>query len=98
MRWLTQNKAFLSPNKNVTNLLEETSDLLKKQSKTAHKLTSTPIDPSSDLNDKGESMQVNKYSKEDATIDMGVYQWLVGKVYAISVISQFIHNPKEAHW
>ncbi|KAI3459864.1 hypothetical protein Pfo_016527, partial [Paulownia fortunei] len=82
---------FISQQKYVTDLFKETEKL-------GCKPISTPID----LNHKlGEA-------EEDVAVDKGRYQRLVGRLiylshtrpdiaYAVSVISQFMHNPKEVH-
>ena len=92
MRWLTLSKAFLiSQQKYVIDLLKETG-------KTACKPASTPIDQNLRLGE----------AEKDATVDKEMYQCLVGRLiylshtrpdiaYAVSVISQFMHSPKEAH-
>ena len=82
---------FISQQKYVTDLLKETG-------KTACKPASTPIDPNMKLGT----------AEEDAAVDREMFQRLVGKLiylshtrpdiaYAVSVISQFMHNPKEVH-
>lgn len=82
---------FISQQKYVTDLLKETG-------KTACKPASTPIDPNLRLGE----------AENDATVDKEMYQRLVGRLiylshtrpdiaYAVSVISQFMHSPKEAH-
>ncbi|XP_019051896.1 PREDICTED: uncharacterized protein LOC109114137 [Nelumbo nucifera] len=64
----------------------------------ACKPASTPIDPNHKLGE----------ANENASVDNEMFQRLVGKLiylahtrpdiaYAISVISQFMHNPKEVH-
>ena len=73
-------------------------DLLQKTRQTWCKLADTPID----LNHK--LREVN----EDGVIDKVMYQRLVTKLiylsrtqpdiaYAINLVSQFMHNPKEVH-
>jgi transposase InsO family protein len=73
-------------------------DLLKETGKTACKPASTPIDPNLRLG----------MAEEDAAVDREMYQRLVGRLiylshtrpdiaYAVSVISQFMHSPKEVH-
>ena len=73
-------------------------DLLKETSKTACKPASTPIDPNLRLRE----------TEKDATVIKKMYQHLVGRLiylshtrpdiaYAVSVIRQFMHSPKEAH-
>ena len=82
---------FISQQKYVTDLLKETG-------KTACKPASNPIDPNLRLGE----------AEKDATVDKEMYQRLVGRLiylshtrpniaYAMSVISQFMHSPKEAH-
>ena len=71
---------------------------MKETGKTACKPASTPIDPNMKLGT----------AEEDAAVDREMFQRLVGKLiylshtrpdiaYAVSVISQFMHNPKEVH-
>ena len=82
---------FISQQKYVMDLLKETRKL-------ACKLTSIPIDPNHKLGE----------AKEDVTINRKMYQHLVGRLiylshtrldiaYVVSVISQFMHSPKEVH-
>ena len=82
---------FISQQKYVTDLLKETGKL-------ACKPADTPIDPNHKL---GEAL-------EDPMVDREMYQRLVGKLiylshtrpdiaYAVSVVSQFMHNPREVH-
>ena len=82
---------FISQQRYVIDLLEETS-------KIASKPASTPMDPNLKL----------RKAKEDAAVDKEMYQRLVGRLiylshtrldiaYAVSVISQFMHSPKEVH-
>ena len=82
---------FIFQQKYVTNLLKETRKL-------ACKPTSTPIDSNHKLGE----------AEEDATVDKEMYQHLVGRLiylshirpnmaYVVSLISQFMHNPKEVH-
>ena len=82
---------FISQQKYVINLLKETG-------KTACKPASTLIDPNLRLGE----------AEKNATVDKEMYQRLVGRLiylshtrpdisYAVSVISQFMHSPKEAH-
>ena len=82
---------FISQQKYVTDLLKETGKL-------ACKPASTPIDPNHKLGE----------ASEDPTMDREVYQRLVEKLiylahtrpdiaYAVSVVSQFMHNPREVH-
>ncbi|RVW75167.1 Protein MHF2-like [Vitis vinifera] len=80
---------MLSKRKYVLDLLQETR-------KIGCKLADTPIDPNHKLRE----------ASEDATVDKGMYQILVGKLiylshtrlniaYALSLVSQFMHNSKE---
>ncbi|RVX05719.1 Retrovirus-related Pol polyprotein from transposon RE1 [Vitis vinifera] len=73
-------------------------DLLKETGKLACKPISMPIDPNHRLRE----------AKEDVAVDREMYQHLVGRLislshirpdiaYVVSVISQFMHNPKEVH-
>ena len=73
-------------------------DLLKETSKIACKPASTPIDSNHRLGE----------AKEDIAVYKEMYKPLVGRLiylshtrpdiaYAVSVISQFMHNPKECH-
>ena len=82
---------FISQQKYVTDLLKETGKL-------ACKPVDTPINPNHKL---GEAL-------DDPTVDKEMYQRLVGRLiylshtrpdiaYAVSVVSQFMHNPKEIH-
>lgn len=82
---------FISQQKYVTDLLIETGQ-------GACKPASTPIDPNHKLGN----------AEEDAMVNKEMYQRLVGRLiylshtrpdiaYAVSVISQFMHNPKETH-
>ena len=80
---------FISQQKYVTDLLKETG-------RTTCKPASTPIDPNMKLG----SME------EDVTVDKGMYQKLVGRLIylshtrpdiVVSLVSQFMHKPKEAH-
>lgn len=82
---------FISQRKYVTDLLEETGKL-------GCKPVTTPIEPNQRLAE----------AKEEAAVDREMYQRLVGKLiylahtrpdisYAVSLISQFMHNPKESH-
>nr|KYP73997.1 Copia protein [Cajanus cajan] len=72
--------------------------MLKETDKTACKPTSTPIDPNLKL--------VN--AEEDTAVDKEFYQRLVGRLiylshirpdvaFAVSLVSQFMHQPKEVH-
>lgn len=82
---------FISQQKYVT-------DLLKEIGKTACKPISTPIDSNHKLSE----------AKEEPTVDKQLYQRLVGRLiylahtrpdiaYSVSVISQFMHDPRESH-
>lgn len=82
---------FISQQKYVTDLLRETGKL-------ASKPASTPIDPNHKLGE----------AKEDLVVDKEMYQRLVEKLiylshtrpdiaFAVSVVSQFMQNPKEVH-
>ena len=82
---------FLSQNKYVVDLLKETG-------KMGCKPASTPIDPNHKLGEASDDMAINRE----------MYQRLVGKLiylshtgpdiaYAVSVVSQFMHNPNEVH-
>ena len=82
---------FISQRKYVTDLLEETGKL-------GCKPVTTPIEPNQKLAE----------AQEEATVDREMYQRLVGKLiylahtrldisYAVSLISQFMHNPKQSH-
>uniref|UniRef100_A0A2P2MWT8 Retrovirus-related Pol polyprotein from transposon TNT 1-94 n=1 Tax=Rhizophora mucronata TaxID=61149 RepID=A0A2P2MWT8_RHIMU len=82
---------FISQQKYVTDLLKETG-------MTACKPASTPID---------QNVKLGK-AEEDVAVDRATYQRLVGRLlylshtrpditYAVSVISQFMHNPKKVH-
>ena len=82
---------FISQQKYVTDLLKETGKL-------GCKPASTPIDPNHKLGE----------AEGDTSVDREMYQRLVGKLiylshtrpdiaYAVSVISQFMHSPKEVH-
>ncbi|XP_057514198.1 uncharacterized mitochondrial protein AtMg00810-like [Actinidia eriantha] len=73
-------------------------DLLKETGKLACKPVSTPIEPNHKLGE----------AEEDIAVNREMYQRLVGRLiylshtrpdiaYAVSVISQFMHNPKEIH-
>ena len=73
-------------------------DLFKEIGKLACKPTDTPIEPNHKIGD----------NNSNASVDRGNYQRLVGWLiylshmrlnfaYAICVVSQFMHNPKEAH-
>ena len=82
---------FISQQKYITDLLKETR-------KTACKPVSTPIDSSNKLG----------CGDEKALVDKEMYQRLVGILiylshtrldiaFAVSLVSQFMHNPKEVH-
>jgi hypothetical protein len=82
---------FISQQKYITDLLQETG-------KTACKPACTPIDPNVKLGNAEEDIAVNKE----------MYQRLVGKLiylshtrpdvaFAVSLVSQFMHQPKEIH-
>jgi hypothetical protein len=73
-------------------------DLLKETGMVDYKPCETPIDLKHGLEN----------DEEGATIDKGQYQRLVGKLiylahihpdiaYTVSVVSQFMHNPKDSH-
>ena len=82
---------FISQQKYITDLLRDTGKL-------ACKPATTPIDPHHKLGE----------AKEDGMVDTEMYQRLVGKLiylshtrpdiaYAVSVVSQFLHNPRKTH-
>lgn len=82
---------FISQQKYITDLLKETG-------KAACKPASTPVDPNIKLGS----------AEEDVAVDKEMYQRLVGKLiylshtrpdiaFAVSLVSQFMHQPKEAH-
>ena len=82
---------FISQQKYVTDLLKETG-------KTACRPANTPMDP---------NLKLGK-AEEDAAVDKEMYQRLVGRLiylshtrpdiaYAVGLLSQFMHNPKEVH-
>ena len=82
---------FISQRKYVLDLLKETG-----------KLACKPADTPIEFNHKLEE------NKEDASVGRGNYQRLVGRLiylshtrpdiaYVVSVVSQFMHNPKEVH-
>ncbi|KAK2433017.1 putative mitochondrial protein [Trifolium repens] len=82
---------FISQQKYITDLLKETG-------KSACKPASTPLDPNLKLG----------IAEEAAAVDKEMYQRLVGRLiylshtrpdiaYAVSLVSQFMHNPKENH-
>ena len=82
---------FISQQKYVTDLLRETG-------KIGCKPVSTPIDPNHKLGE----------AKEEPVVDKRIYQRLVGRLiylahsrpdiaYSVSVISQFMHDPRESH-
>ena len=73
-------------------------DLLKETGKLDCKPVSTPIDPNHKLGE----------ASDDVAVNLEMYQRLVGRfiylshtqhdiAYAVSVVSQFMHNPKEEH-
>nr|KYP41064.1 Retrovirus-related Pol polyprotein from transposon TNT 1-94 [Cajanus cajan] len=82
---------FISQQKYITDLLKETG-------KTGCRPASTPVDPNIKLG----SME------EDIAVDKEMYQRLVGRLiylshtrpdiaFVVSLVSQFMHQPKEAH-
>jgi hypothetical protein len=82
---------FISQQKYFTDLQQETG-------KAACKPASTPIDPNVKL----------RNAEEDIKVDKEMYQRLVGKLiylshtrpdvaFAVSLVSQFMHQPKETH-
>lgn len=82
---------FISQQKYIANLLKETG-------KSACKPAPTPIDPNHKLGE----------TKDEAAVDKQMYQRLCGKLiylshtrpdiaYSVSVISQFMHDPRESH-
>ena len=82
---------FISQQKYVTDLLTETG-------KIGCKPVSTPMDPNHKLGE----------AKEEPVVDKRMYQRLVGRLiylahtrpdiaYSVSVISQFMHDPRESH-
>ena len=82
---------FISQQKYVTDLLAETG-------KIECKPVSTPMDPNHKLGE----------AKEEPMVDKRMYQRLVGRLiylthtwpdiaYSMSVISQFMHDPREPH-
>ncbi|WVZ15866.1 hypothetical protein V8G54_013432 [Vigna mungo] len=81
---------FISQQKYITDLLKETG-------KAACKPASTPLEPNIKLG-----------NAEDVAVEKEMYQRLVGRLiylshtrpdiaYAVSLISQFMHSPKETH-
>ena len=87
----SRNGIFISQQKYILDLLQETGMLGCKPSE-------TPIEQNHKLGE----------ATEDAMVDKGRYQRLVGKLiylsytrpdiaYAVSVVSQFMHSPKECH-
>ena len=73
-------------------------DLLAEIGKIGCKLVSTPMDPNHKLGE----------DKEESMVDKRMYQRLVGRLiylahtrpditYSVSVISQFMHDPREPH-
>ncbi|RVW35276.1 Retrovirus-related Pol polyprotein from transposon RE1 [Vitis vinifera] len=84
-------RIFISQQKYVTNLLAKTG-------KIGCKPVSTPMDPNHKLGE----------AKEEPVVDKRMYQRLVGRLiyvahtrpniaYSVSVISQFMHDPREPH-
>ncbi|WJZ98357.1 hypothetical protein VitviT2T_016885 [Vitis vinifera] len=84
-------RIFISQQKYVTDLLAETG-------KIGCKPVSTPMDPKYKLGE----------AKEEPVVDKRMYQRLVGRLiylahtwldiaYSMSVISQFMHDPREPH-
>jgi len=82
---------FISQQKYITDLLKETG-------KTSCKPASTPIDPNLKLGN----------TEEDTVVDKEMYQRLVGRLiylshtrpdvaFAVSLVSQFMHQLKEIH-
>ena len=82
---------FISQQKYVTDLLAETG-------KIGCKLVSIPMDPNHKLGE----------ATEEPVVDKRMYQKLVGRLiylahtrldiaYSVSVISQFMHDPREPH-
>ncbi|WVY99969.1 hypothetical protein V8G54_026039 [Vigna mungo] len=82
---------FISQQKYITDLLKETG-------KAACKPASTPLEPNIKLGN----------AEEDVVVEKEMYQRLVGRLiylshtrqdiaYAVSLISQFMHSPKETH-
>ncbi|RVX16317.1 Retrovirus-related Pol polyprotein from transposon RE1 [Vitis vinifera] len=82
---------FISQQKYVTDLLAETE-------KIGYKPVSTPLDPNHKLGE----------AKEEPVVDKRMYQRLVGRLiylaqnrpdiaYSVSVINQFMHDPREPH-
>ena len=82
---------FISQQKYVTDLLAETG-------KIGCKPVSTPMDPNHKLGE----------AKEEPMVDKRMYQRLIGRLihlahtrpdiaYSVSVISQFMHDPREPH-
>ncbi|CAA6655700.1 unnamed protein product [Spirodela intermedia] len=82
---------FISQRKYITNLLAETR-------KSACKPANTPIDPNQKL----------CMADEEISIDREMYQHLIGRLlylihtrpnisYVVSILSQFMHQPKECH-
>ena len=73
-------------------------DLLKETGKTACKPISTPVDPDIKLGS----------AEEDNAVNKEMYQRLVGRLiylshtrpdiaFIVSLVSQFMHQPREAH-
>ncbi|RVW31461.1 Retrovirus-related Pol polyprotein from transposon RE1 [Vitis vinifera] len=82
---------FISQQKYVTDLLAETGKIRCKP-------VSTPMDPNHKLGE----------AKEEPVVDKRIYQRLVGRLiylahtrpdiaYSVSMISQFMHDPRESH-
>ncbi|WVY92731.1 hypothetical protein V8G54_031819 [Vigna mungo] len=82
---------FISQQKYITDLLKETG-------KAACKPASTPLEPNIKLGN----------AEKDVVVEKEMYQRLVGRLiylshtrpdiaYAVSLISQFMHSPKETH-
>ena len=82
---------FISQQKYITGLLKETG-------KTTCKPANTPIDPNLKLGN----------TEEDTAVDKEMYQRLVGRLiylshtrpdvaFIVSLVSQFMHQPKEIH-
>ncbi|KAL5571449.1 hypothetical protein UlMin_021046 [Ulmus minor] len=87
----SQQGIFISQQKYVTDLLKETGKL-------GCKPAVIPVDPNQKLGE----------APEDLAVDREMYQRLVGKLiylshtrpdiaYAVSMVSQFMHSPREVH-
>ena len=74
-------------------------DLLKETGMLGCKAADTPMDPNQKISD----------DTSEETVEKGRYQRLVGKLiylshtrpdiaFAVSVVSQFMHSPKQVHW